>query len=156
MTSESTEARNRSVVERLFREVLNGGDLSLLPELYRPDVVDRNPYPGAPDGLPGVRYSITHSLGGYTESRYIIEQIEAKGDLVRVRVVFEGVPVRRIFRTAGVDKKIRTAQTIVFRLRDGRIAERQAIRERGALRSRLTRTGPFAPLATQTSRRSDT
>ncbi|WP_190086754.1 DHA2 family efflux MFS transporter permease subunit [Streptomyces longisporoflavus] len=116
------------VVRRLFEEVLDGQDLSVIEEIYRPDAVDHAPFPGAPPGLEGVRHSITEVLGAYSDTAYRIEAIESRGETVHVKVHFQGRPTRRLLGQPGAKGAVHTVQGLTFRLSGGLIAERWAER----------------------------
>jgi predicted ester cyclase len=128
MSDEATQARNCAVVQRLFDDVLNGGDLSGLPAIYDPDVVDHHALPGAPRGIAGIRYSISGVRWAYPDGRYTVESLVAKNDIVTARVAFSGTQARRLFRLASAAKEVTDTQFIVFRFRHGRIVERTAVR----------------------------
>ena len=56
--------QNKAIVTRVFDEVVNQGQLDVIPELYSPDVVDHDPLPGTGEGLQGIR----DSIGGLLEA----------------------------------------------------------------------------------------
>ncbi len=82
-----TIAANKSVVRRYFEDVLDGGHVSLVEELFAPDCVVHRPE--LPEPLVG-REQVTAYVGrrpsAYSHSVTSFEHLIAEGDLVAVRL----------------------------------------------------------------------
>ena len=120
--------RNKEAVARVLLEVVAHQRLDLIDDLYRPDVVDHDPLPGAPPGRDGVRYTITKVHQLVPDYRVEIVELTAVEDLVIARC---HVAVRRLRPVATPGQGRYAEVTTVWRLVDGRIAERWAL-QRGA------------------------
>jgi len=128
------EARNKVVVERYFREVLDGRRPDLLPELLAPDVVLHRPgfdvY-----GLDAAIQRLRGVFQDYVAFSTELSGLTAESEMVSVRVLHR-VRVRpHTFRSrAGevritAERDLQWAAIAQFRLEDGKIAEEWVMRD---------------------------
>lgn len=122
--------RNKAVVAR-FDELGNaGGDLSVLDELCTPDMVNHALAPGRPQGLEGTREFLRNARRETHGGRWITSLVVAEGDLVvqfgSRELVWPGGSFMGFDVAAGTTTR---AVAFAYRLVDGRIAERWAIRD---------------------------
>jgi ketosteroid isomerase-like protein len=122
-------SENRSVVER-FMEMVDGGDLGQLDALCTPDIVNHALAPGQPSGIEGTRRFLT-SPGRRTHAgRWVERVVVAEGDYVVEYGVRAGNwpagPFRGIDVPGGPYER---DVAFMYRLEDGRIAERWAVRD---------------------------
>ncbi|MEU4417020.1 ester cyclase [Nocardia salmonicida] len=122
----SAEA-NKAIIRRVFDEFVNRGDFSILDEIYRPDVVDHQPLPGAPEGLEGVKYTIAGLRGGFSDLNVTIEEMSAHADQVVIHNTWRGTHDGEFLGLAPTGKRISSPGVVVWRLQDGKIAERWGI-----------------------------
>jgi predicted ester cyclase len=124
------EERNKAVVAR-FDELGNGtGDPAILDELCTPDMVNHALAAGAKPGLEGSRAFLVKAQRSKYPARWIESRIVADGDYVVQFGVREQVWPGGRFR--GYDfpaGTFRRDTTFAYRLENGRIAERWAIRD---------------------------
>ena len=104
--------RNKTIVRRLVNEVLNGGCLDVLDELYAPELA------------PAAKRWIAPFRASFPDVYMEIEDLIAEGDKVAGRFTCSGThrgawlghpPTGRRFE--------RIAEVYIFRLRDGRIVD---------------------------------
>ncbi|MBE8515931.1 ester cyclase [Amycolatopsis sp. H6(2020)] len=123
-------AENKKVVAR-FEELITTQELDLLDELCTPDMINHALAPGPPAGLAGTREFL--STSGRTQfmttvwpERFVV----AEGDLV----VWFGVRGGRwaggnLFGFDAPEGDYERGFTVMYRLEDGKIAERWAVRD---------------------------
>ena len=128
------ESRNKAVVERYFREVLDGRNTDLLPELFARDVVLHRPGFDV-TGLDAAMQRLRAVLQDYTAFSTELAGLIAEGDMVAVRVLHR-VRVRpHTFRSRAGEVSIATERDlswhaiVQFRLKDGKIAEEWVMRD---------------------------
>jgi predicted ester cyclase len=123
-------AQNKAVVEEFDQLGNRGGDLSRLDALCKPDIVNHALAPGRPPGLEGTREFLRAAQRDVHGARWLESFMVAENNLV---VQFgsrehhwPGGQFRGFDTPAG--KYIRDT-AFAYRLIDGRIAERWAIRD---------------------------
>jgi predicted ester cyclase len=123
-------AQNKAVVEEFDQLGNRGGDLSRLDALCKPDIVNHALAPGRPPGLEGTREFLRAAQRDVYGARWLESFMVAENNLV---VQFgsrehhwPGGQFRGFDTPAG--KYIRDT-AFAYRLIDGRIAERWAIRD---------------------------
>jgi predicted ester cyclase len=122
----STDA-NRAVVRRVFEEVINEAKLDVIDEIYDENIVDHDPLPGAPPGREGVKYSIGGLLEAFPDLNVTIEDMSAHGNFVVVHNVWRGTQTGRLLGLPSTGRSVTFSGVVIWRLEDGRIAERWAV-----------------------------
>ncbi|MBF6086961.1 ester cyclase [Nocardia cyriacigeorgica] len=122
----SAEA-NKAIIRRVFDEFVNQGDFSVVDEIYREDMIDHQPLPGAPEGLAGVKYTIAGLRGGFPDLQVTIEDMSAHADHVVIHNTWRGTHRGEFLGLAPTGKQISAKGVVVWRLQDGLIAERWGI-----------------------------
>ncbi|WP_431963188.1 ester cyclase [Nocardia sp. bgisy134] len=120
----TTEELNQSVIRRLFHELVNAGDFTVVDDIYRPDVVDHQPLPGAPAGREGVRYTIAVLRDSFPDLHVTIDESHAYADRVVIRYTWRGTHTRELLGIAPTGRSIEYQGVAEWRLIDGRIADR--------------------------------
>jgi predicted SnoaL-like aldol condensation-catalyzing enzyme len=132
--STSEEARNKAVVERYFREVLDRKNIDLLPELLAPDVVLHRPGFDV-TGLEAAMRRLHGTLQDYPAFSSELTGLMAEGDMVSVRVFHRTTVRPHMFRSRAGEFRIAKAQElswnaiVQFRLNEGRIVEEWVTRD---------------------------
>jgi len=116
-------ANPKAIYERFVQEVINGGRLDVVDELFAPDYVDHTRPPGAPEGLDGVRAIPALFRGAFPDVSFTIEDMVGEGDTVASRVTGSGTHLGPFLGVEPTGKAVRWASTGFFRVADGRIAE---------------------------------
>ncbi|HKA41258.1 MAG TPA: nuclear transport factor 2 family protein [Burkholderiales bacterium] len=128
------EARNKAVVERYFREVLDGRRIDAMPDLFARDVVLHRPGFDV-TGLEAAMQRLRVTLADYTEFATELTGLIAEGNLVSVRVLHRTRVRPHTFRSrAGevgitAERELTWTAIVQFRLNDGRIAEEWVMRD---------------------------
>jgi len=128
------EARNKAVVERYFHEVLDGGRIELMPELFARDAVLHRPGVDVV-GLDAAMQRLRAVLKDYSVFSTQLSGVMAEGDLVSVRVSHRTRARPHAFRSRAGEVNLRREQQldwsaiVQFRLKDGRIAEEWVMRD---------------------------
>ena len=128
------EARNKTVVERYFHEVLDRKRIDLLPELCARDVVMHRPGYDV-NGLDAATQRLRALLADFTDFATEISGLMAEGDMVSVRVSHRTRVRPHAFRSrAGAvdvarDQALEWTAIAQFRLKDGKIAEEWVMRD---------------------------
>lgn len=124
-TMSATTEENKRIIRRLVDEVLNGGDLALIDELFDPAYL---PYdtsnPGRGGGIAGAREFIAPlHQAGLTDVRYLVEGLMAEGDLVAYRWTLHFVHTGPLMGIPATGRPVSITGADIFHLADGRIVE---------------------------------
>jgi steroid delta-isomerase-like uncharacterized protein len=115
--------RNKATYRRFVEEVINSGNIDVIPELFSPAYVDHSSPPGAPGGLDGVRGIPALFRGGFPDLHFTIEHMIAEGDLVATHVTGKGTQDGPFMGLPPSGRKANWSSMGFFRVEDGRIAE---------------------------------
>ncbi|MBF6329916.1 ester cyclase [Nocardia transvalensis] len=121
------EEYNKAVIRRVFDEFVNRGDFSVVDEIYRPDVIDHQPLPGAPEGRDGVRYTIAGLRTGFPDLHVTIEAMSAHREYVVIHNTWRGTHLGEFLGLPPTGEAIEFHGVVIWRLADGLIAERWGI-----------------------------
>jgi ketosteroid isomerase-like protein len=122
--------RNKAIVREIDELGNRGGDLSRLQDLVAPDIVNHALAPGRPQGIEGTRQFLEGAQRDVHPARWMSSHVVAENDLVVQFGAREhewpGGPFRGFDLSPG-----RYSRDVMFayRLADGRIVERWAIRD---------------------------
>ena len=133
-TPQAQQARNKTVVERYFHEVLDRKRIELMPELFARDVVIH--HPGIDIiGLDAAMQRLRAVLQDYTAFSTELAGLIAEGDIVAARLVHRTRVRPHTFRSRAGDLEIAAereltwAALVQFRLTGGRISEEWVMRD---------------------------
>jgi len=120
----TTAEANKDLIRRLLAEVDRGND-DVVETYYSPDYVDRSPSAvrrqSGRDGLGGTFAALRRA---FPETRHTIEDLIAEGDRVVARVSAQATHTGDFFGHAPTGKVVRLTSLTIYRIVDGRIAER--------------------------------
>ena len=128
------EARNKAVVERYFREVLDGGRIERMPELFARDVVLHRPGFNV-SGIDAAMQRLRAVLKEFSSFSSGLSGLMAEGDLVAARISHRTRVCPHSFRSRAGETQIAREQALdwtaiaQFRLKDGKIAEEWVMRD---------------------------
>jgi predicted SnoaL-like aldol condensation-catalyzing enzyme len=128
------EARNKAVIERYFREVLDQKKIDLMPELIAPDAVLHRPGFDV-TGLNAAMQRLRSVLQDFTVFSTELSGLMAEGDMVSARVRHRTRVRPHAFRSRAGDVMVAAEQALdwtaiaQFRLKDGKIAEEWVMRD---------------------------
>ena len=127
------EARNKAVIERYFREVLDQKRFEVMPDLIAHDAVLHRPGFDV-KGLPAAVQRLRAVLQDFTAFSTEISGLMAEGDMVSARVHHRTRVRPHTFRSrAGEvmtgEQGLEWTAIVQFRLKDGKIAEEWVMRD---------------------------
>jgi predicted SnoaL-like aldol condensation-catalyzing enzyme len=131
---QAQQARNKAIVERYFREVLDQKKIEVMPELLTPDVVLHRPGFDVV-GLDAAIKRLRAVLQDYSVFSSGLSGLMAEGDMVAVRVSHRTRARPHTFRSRAVEVNLAREQElnwsaiVQFRLKDGKIAEEWVMRD---------------------------
>jgi predicted ester cyclase len=118
---------NKGVYRRFVEEVINGGNLAAIDELFSPDYVDHDAPPGAPLGLAGVRLIPTMFRGAFPDVHFQIERLVGEGDLVATHVTGHGTHQGPFMGVPPTGRHVSWGSMGIFRVLEGKIVEHWGI-----------------------------
>jgi steroid delta-isomerase-like uncharacterized protein len=117
---------NKALVRRVFEEVIPSGDATAMRDLVAPDFLDHDPLPGQPAGAQGAEYVVTTMHGAHPDLRFTIDELVAEADRVVVRWTLRGTNTGPMFGRPPNGRPVELRAIVIFRIADGRLAERWA------------------------------
>lgn len=133
-TPKAQEARNKTIVERYFHEVLDQRRFDLLPDLLARDVVLHRPGLDV-TGLDAAVQRLRTVFQDYAAFSTELSGLIAEGEMVAVRVTHRARVRPHTFHSRAGDVKLPAEQDlhwtaiVQFRLKDGKIAEEWVMRD---------------------------
>jgi predicted ester cyclase len=126
-------AEHKAVVQRFYKDVLEGGDLSAVDQIAVQDVVDHTPAPGQGPGAEGVKQFVSGLRRGLSNLQVDVERMVAEGDLIACHITVRGRHTGELFGAppSGKDVAFRIADMV--RLRDGKVIERWGVEDMSGL-----------------------
>ncbi len=122
----ATLEANKALVRRVFEAVIPAGDPAGMRDLVAPDFLDHDPLPGQPAGGAGAEYVVSTMHGAHPDLRFTIDDLLAEGDRVVIRWTLCGTNTRPMLGRPPTGRPVELAAVVIFRIDDGRLAERGA------------------------------
>ena len=136
------EARNKALVERYFREILDARQVERLPDLMAADVVLHRPGFDVV-GVEAAMQRLRAVLQDYTAFSSELSGLIAEGDMVSVRIHHRTRVRPHLFRSRAGEVKVALEQDLAwtaivqFRMKDGKIAEEWVMRDELGMLSQM-------------------
>ncbi|WP_415854657.1 ester cyclase [Sinomonas sp. G460-2] len=127
---------SRSLVGRLYEEVLNTRSLGAIDEIAVEDYIENDPMPGQGEGRSGLRNRVS-MLVTALEPRFTVEDVIAEGDRVVVRWRNRGTHVEPFLGLPATGKSFEIAGIDIYRVEGGRLAEHWHVVDQLALLMQL-------------------
>jgi predicted ester cyclase len=128
VADEARLSRNKAVVLRFNRDVIEGGDVAAFEEIMAPDFVNRTAPPGMSPGRDGMLAMFNGVLRpAFPDLRVEIHDQIAEGDKVTTRKTIHGTHTGRLQGIAPTGKAIAIEVIDIVRLREGRYVEHWCI-----------------------------
>jgi steroid delta-isomerase-like uncharacterized protein len=121
-----TLAANKALIRHVFEEVIPAGDITAMRDLVAADWVDHDPLPGQPAGVEGVEYVVSTMHGAHPDLRFTIDDLVAEDDRVTIRWTMRGTNTGPLFGQPPTGEPVEMAAIAIFRIADGKLAERWA------------------------------
>lgn len=118
----SSEA-NKVVVRRVFDEILNGDNRSIIDEVYAADVITHDPFMGTVTGIDAFKQLLATFDTAFPGHRVIVHHILAEGNLVAVVHTHTAKHTGQFMHLAPTGRDITVNGIEVFRMAGGKIAE---------------------------------
>lgn len=131
----STLDANKALIRRVFEEVIPSGDAATMRTLFAADWVDHDPLPGQPAGADGAEYVVNSMHGAHPDVRFTIDDLIAEADRVTIRFTLLGTNTGPFLGREPTELPVEYKAIVIFRIADGRIAERWAGWKRGYMPS---------------------
>lgn len=118
-------ASGSGLIERFYRDVIEGGNLNLIDELSTDDFVDHEEgLPGQPPGKEGIHYFVNAVRTAFPDIRVkSLEPLLADGNMEAAHVVLTGTHRGEMAGVAGTGKSVEFDGTDIIRVEDGKVAE---------------------------------
>ena len=124
--SEKTLDANKALIRRIFEEVIPAGDPAAMRDLVAPDFLDHDPLPGQPAGAEGAEYVVSTMHTAHPDLQFTIDDQVAEADRVTIRWTLRGTNTGPMLGRPPSGQPVELAAIVIFRIADGRLAERWA------------------------------
>jgi steroid delta-isomerase-like uncharacterized protein len=127
----------RTLILRHHDAVWSRGDLDAIDALYAPDFVGH--HPGLPDwvGREGVKLAVQTIRAAFPDFQESVEDVVVEGDRVVTRFTASGTHLGALAGVHPTGRRMSMAEIGVFRVADGRIAEKWGVVDRLSLFQQL-------------------
>ena len=121
-----TPDASKALIRDVFEKVIPAGDPAGLSDLVNPDWIDHDPLPGQPAGLAGAEYVVSTMHGAHPDLCFTIDDLIAEDDRVTIRWTLHGTNTGPMLGRPPTGQPVELAAIVIFRIADGKIAERWA------------------------------
>ena len=119
-----TTEKNKAIVVRFNKEVIEQGNIGSFHELVSPDVINHAAPEGAPNGPESMEHFLFHMLRvGFPDVTAEIHDQVAEGDRVTTRKTLHGTHTGTFMGVPPSNKRVRIRVIDIIRLHEGRYAE---------------------------------
>ena len=119
---------NKAIARRIYDECFNKGNLNAVDELLSGDFVTRTPHPGGlPPGREGFKQTVAALRSAFPDFEVSVEDMIADGDKVVARAVARGTHDGEFMGLPPTGKQVTVSLIDIFRMEDGRLAERWGV-----------------------------
>ncbi len=135
---ETTEMEtNKGIVRKLHEEVWSKGNVSLIPELYHPDVIYHLLSDSSSRSYPEIIEEVNQHRMAFPDWQEDLTQLIAEGDMVVSRFRTQGTHQGRFWDIDSTGIKIEMQEVVIFRIREGKIAEQWSYPDLYGIRKKL-------------------
>jgi predicted ester cyclase len=114
---------HKTIVRRLFDDVINARNLDLAERFIAPNMVDHTNFPGLPEGLAGLKQLLGLWFPAFPDSHFTIDDMVAERDRVVVRWTVQRSHQREFLGISTTGKSITMSGIDEVRLAFGQIVE---------------------------------
>jgi predicted ester cyclase len=115
--------QNKAVVMRVYDELLNQDNRSIIDEIYAADLIMHDPFMGTANGVDAFRQLLGMFDAAFPGHRVKVHHILAEGDLVSVLHTHTAKHTGQFMNLAPTGREIAVHGIEVFRMTNGKIAE---------------------------------
>ena len=130
-------AENVAIVRRFTEEGCVGGRIEVVDEVVAEDCVDHDPLPGQAAGRAGLRQTVQLVVRGLSDRGTVLDQYLDAGDTVVQNWTFRGRHTGEFMGVPATGKEVRIRGVEIWRVADGRIAERWGVVDVAGLLAQL-------------------
>jgi steroid delta-isomerase-like uncharacterized protein len=131
------EDEKKAIYRRFVEEVINGGNVDIVPELFSEEYVDHSAPPGAPPGLAAVKMIPAFFRAAFSDLHFTIDEMVAEGDIVATRVTGHGTNDGPFMGMPATGREATWSSMGFFRVKDGKIVEHWGVPDLFSLMSQL-------------------
>lgn len=114
--AKNTTEKNKELVKRVYYEMANKQNYSLIDTFFAPDIFDHGAFEGQQQGREGFKKAVTEFLGMFSRVEIKLEDLVAEGDIVSTREIWKV--------TRKSDNKELSGETMHwFRIKDNQITD---------------------------------
>ena len=135
---------NKALVRRYYEEVANGHDVTLIDELVAADF-RRHGWSGDDTvGLAALRQFVVEALTAFPDWRFTIDDLIAERDRVVARLTGYATHTGPLWGLPATGRPIQVAEMHIYRVAQGKLAERWDVVDRLALLQQIGALPGFA------------
>jgi predicted ester cyclase len=122
--------KNKAIVTRFNREVIENGDLQAFDEIVSPAFLNHSAPAGADNGANGARYFLINVLRkAIPDLKVEIYDMTAEGDRVVTRKAIKGTQKEELLGAGASGQPVTLNIIDIIRLEDGKYVEHWSLRE---------------------------
>ncbi len=115
--------KNKAIIRRVFEELLNQGDMSVIDEIDAPNFVWRGPGGQEVKGPEAHKQLAGSFLKAFPDLHFTVEDMIAEGDKVVVRWTMRGTHQGDLMGIAPTGKQVTLPGILISRIAEGRVVE---------------------------------
>ena len=128
---------NKSVARRVFEDLVNQRNFSVLDTDFAADFVDHDAAPGMSVTKAGLREFFERLFLACPDLHVTVEDSVAEGDRVVVRTTWRGTHTGPMFGLPPTNARFAVKGIVIWRLKSGLLAERWGVTDLFSLRQQL-------------------
>jgi len=114
---------NKQVCLRFVNEVINGGNLDAIDELFASNYVNHMAPPGLPTGPEGEKQFTMMFFSAFPDGKITVEDVLAEGEKVASRYIYSATHKGNFIGIPPTGKRFTVSGVNVFRVAGGKIVE---------------------------------
>jgi steroid delta-isomerase-like uncharacterized protein len=128
---------NKALYQRFYDELFNRGNLGIIDELVRGDVVSHSPFPGQEPGAAGFKKAIQYFRAAFPDLRAEGLDFIAEGEKVVGRFRITGTHAGEFMGKAPTGRSFAYDEIAIVRFQDGRIVEHWSVADTAEMLQQL-------------------
>lgn len=132
----------KALVERLYEEAINQGNLDLIDEHFDDDFVEAEELPGLPPGKEAPKAFFTMARGAFPDFRMTIEDLIQEGDKVVIRARASGTHEGEFMGIPATGNKFDVALIDIIEFRSGKALTHWGVMDMAGMMEQLGVGGP--------------
>jgi steroid delta-isomerase-like uncharacterized protein len=138
-------ADTKALIRRLFEEVWNQGNLTVIDELFAPSYVRYDPAAPEAKGLAGFKQLVVMLRTAFPDLHFTVEEVIAEGDKVMSRALLRGTHRGEYLGIAPTGKPVAVMGMVVVRIAQGKFQEGWLMMDNLGLLQQLGVVPPVGP-----------